>query len=149
MRKQRRRRAGPPGAAAVRTRWARAAMSGWRPEAVRIARVGRSSLGGARADWRGSAAKLAGATFNALTKTSMARLRKRERWLDHARAMIEGKSLAKTAALCGVHPATAFRWRHRFLGAPAADKPQRLSGVVEADETFILESFKGRRSDLL
>ncbi len=78
----------------------------------------------------------------------MARLRKRERWLDHARAMIEGKSLAKTAALCGVHPATAFRWRHRFLGAPAADKPQRLSGVVEADETFILESFKGRRSDL-
>ena len=62
--------------------------------------------------------------------------------------MIEGKSLAKTAALCGVHPATAFRWRHRLLGAPAADKPQRLSGIVEADETFILELFKGRRSDL-
>jgi transposase-like protein len=92
--------------------------------------------------------KACGRTFNALTKTPMARLRKRERWLDHARAMIEGKSLAKTAELCGVHPATAFRWRHRFLGAPAADKPQRLSGVVEADETFILESFKGRRSDL-
>ena len=62
--------------------------------------------------------------------------------------MIEGKSLAKTAELCGVHPTTAFRWRHRFLGAPAADKPRKLSGIVEADETFILESFKGRWSDL-
>jgi transposase-like protein len=87
-------------------------------------------------------------TFNALTKTPMAHLRKKEKWLDHARAMIEGKSLAKTAALCGVHPTTAFRWRHRFLRAPAVNKPRRLSGIVEADETFILESFKGRRSDL-
>ena len=63
-------------------------------------------------------------------------------------AMIEGKSLAKTAELCGVHPTTAFRWRHRFLRAPADDKPRTLSGIVEADETFILESFKGRWSDL-
>ena len=92
--------------------------------------------------------KSCGRTFNALTKTAMAHLHKRERWLDHARAMIEGKSLAKTAELCGVHPTTAFRWRHRFLGAPAADKPKKLSGIVEADETFILESFKGRWSDL-
>jgi hypothetical protein len=41
---------------------------------------------------------------------------------DHALAMIEGKSLAKTAELCGVHPTTAFRWRHRFLGR--ARRPQ-------------------------
>jgi transposase-like protein len=92
--------------------------------------------------------KSCGRTFNALTRTPMAHLRKKERWLDHARAMIEGKSLAKTAALCGVHPTTAFRWRHRFLRAPASDKPRSLRGIVEADETFILESFKGRWSDL-
>jgi transposase-like protein len=87
-------------------------------------------------------------TFNALTKTPMAHLRKKEKWLAHARAMIEGRSLAKTAELCGVHPTTAFRWRHRFLRAPADDKPRTLNGIVEADETFILESFKGRRSNL-
>src|ERR1700735_1915301 len=92
--------------------------------------------------------KSCGRTFNALTKTPMAHLRKKEKWLDHARAMIEGKSLAKTAQLCGVHPTTAFRWRHRFLRAPASDKPRGLRGIVEADETFILESFKGRWSDL-
>jgi transposase-like protein len=92
--------------------------------------------------------KSCGRTFNALTKTPMAHLRKKERWLAHAQAMIEGMSLAKTAKLCGVHPTTAFRWRHRFLRAPADDKPRTLSGIVEADETFILESFKGRWSDL-
>jgi transposase-like protein len=87
-------------------------------------------------------------TFNALTGTPMARLRKKDRWLGHAQAMIEGRSLLKTAELCGVHPSTAFRWRHRFLGSPAADKPRILTGIVEADETFVLESFKGRRSEL-
>jgi transposase-like protein len=87
-------------------------------------------------------------TFNALTRTPMAHLRKKEKWQDHARAMIEGKSLAKTAELCGVHPTTAFRWRHRFLRAPSVNKPRTLRGIVEADETFILESFKGQRSDL-
>ena len=71
--------------------------------------------------------KSCGRTFNALTKTPMAHLRKKEKWLDHARAMIEGKSLAKTAQLCGVHPTTAFRWRHRFLRAPAVNKPRSLT----------------------
>jgi len=62
--------------------------------------------------------------------------------------MIEGVSLAKAAERCGVHPTTAYRWRHRFLSAPALDKPRTLQGIVEADEIFVLESFKGRRSGL-
>jgi transposase-like protein len=92
--------------------------------------------------------KSCGRTFNALTHTPMAHLREKEQWRAHAQAMIDGKSLAKTAQLCGIHPTTAFRWRHRFLRLPAGDKPRALSGIVEADETFILESFKGRWSDL-
>ena len=95
-----------------------------------------------------SRCKSCGRTFNALTKTPMAGLRKKEQWLDHAQAMIEGTSVAKAAERCHVHPTTAFRWRHRFLGSPALDKPKTLRGIVEADETFILESFKGRRSGL-
>jgi transposase-like protein len=92
--------------------------------------------------------KACGRTFNAATGTGMARLRKKDRWLDQAQAMIEGVSLATAAERCGVHPTTAYRWRHRFLCAPSLDKPQTLHGIVEADETFILESFKGRRSGL-
>jgi len=53
-------------------------------------------------------------TFNTLTKTPMAHLRKKDKWADHAQAMIEGRSLAATAELCGVHPTTAFRWRRRL-----------------------------------
>ena len=74
-------------------------------------------------------------------------LRKKEKWLDHARAMIEGQSWPRPRN-CAAFIRPAFRWRHRFLRAPAVNKPRSLSGIVEADETFILESFKGRWSDL-
>lgn len=87
-------------------------------------------------------------TFNPFTGTPIAGLHNKERWLDQARALIEGESLAKAAERCQIHPSTAFRWRHRFLAALNFDKPKRLSGIVEADETFILESFKGRKGGL-
>ena len=75
-------------------------------------------------------------------------LHHRDRWHDQARALINGETVAKAAGRCKVAYTTAFRWRHRFLSALNLDKPQQLSGIVEADETFILESFKGKRSGL-
>ena len=87
-------------------------------------------------------------TFNPFTGTPVAGLHNKDRWPDQARALIEGESLAKAAERCQVHPSTAFRWRHRFLAALNRDKPGSLTGVVEADGTFILESFKGRRGGL-
>jgi transposase-like protein len=88
-------------------------------------------------------------TFNALTKTPLARLRMREKWTTQADALIDGVSVAKAASRCGVHYTTAFRWRHRFLAALSSDKPKTLSGIVESDETFVLESYKGQRSGML
>jgi transposase-like protein len=87
-------------------------------------------------------------TFNALTKTPLARLRMREKWTTQADALIDGVSVAKAASRCGVHYTTAFRWRHRFLAALSGDKPKTLSGIVESDETFVLESYKGKRSGM-
>jgi transposase-like protein len=87
-------------------------------------------------------------TFNGLTKTPLAKLRMKDRWATQTSAMIDGASIAKAAQRCGVHYTTAFRWRHRFLAALAGDKPKALSGIVEGDETFILQSFKGRRSNM-
>ena len=58
--------------------------------------------------------------------------------------MAEGLTVAAAAERCGVHPTTSFRWRHRFLRAETADR-ERLSGIVEADETFFRLSFKGSR----
>ena len=87
-------------------------------------------------------------TFNALTNTPLANLRLKEKWAEQTRAMIDGVSTAKAAERCGVHYTTAFRWRHRFLTSLSGDKPRSMAGVVEGDETFILESFKGKRSGM-
>ena len=85
-----------------------------------------------------------GKTFNALTGTSLARLRKKACWLAYGEALAKGMTLAQAAAHCGVHMTTSFRWRHRFLQAPAATQ-EALTGVVEADETFFRRSYKGSR----
>jgi transposase-like protein len=88
--------------------------------------------------------KTCGKTFNALTGTSLARLRKKACWLACGEALAAGMTLARAAAHCGVHLTTSFRWRHRFLHAPAAAQ-EALTGVVEADETFLRRSYKGSR----
>lgn len=84
-------------------------------------------------------------TFNALTGTSLARLRHKARWLTFGAALQEASSVRKSAESCGIAVSTAFRWRHRFLAAPTANKPTEMSGIVEADETFFRRSYKGSR----
>ncbi len=75
-------------------------------------------------------------SFNALTGTPLARLRKKECWLDFGQSLSEGETVAASAERCGVAVSTAFRWRHRFLRA--AKNPTRLlSGIIEVDETYI------------
>lgn len=90
-----------------------------------------------------------GATFNTLTGTPLARLRHRAKWLQQAEAMDAGLSVRKAAARMGVHRTTAFRWRHRFLAVPRDTKATCLTGVVEADEAYVLRSYKGQRRRLL
>ncbi len=86
-------------------------------------------------------------TFNALTGTPLARLQKKAQWLSLADALAQGLSVRKTAARCGVHPTTAFRWRHRFLKATIGRaKAVKLGGTTEMDVTEVRESHKGSRS---
>ncbi len=87
--------------------------------------------------------KPCGRTFNMLTGTPLAQLHKRELWLGHAQALVEGISLRKVTARLDVDLTTAFRWRHRFLKAPKEVRPAHLEGTVEADETYFLFSEKG------
>lgn len=72
-------------------------------------------------------------------------MRKREQWTRYADALIEGVSLRKAAQRCQIDKNTAFRWRHRFLHDAAGHRAEHEAGIVEADETFFLESFKGQR----
>ncbi|PPD26287.1 MAG: IS1595 family transposase, partial [Hyphomicrobium sp.] len=84
-------------------------------------------------------------SFNALTKTPLAFLKKRDKLAAYGQAMVDGLSLRKAAKRVGIDLTTAFDWRHRLLKMPAKTKPAKLQGVVEADETYFLESKKGRR----
>ena len=84
-------------------------------------------------------------TCNALTGSGLARLRKADHWVDYSEALIEGLTVRRAAKACGVSKSTAFRWRHRFLTLAAGHVAKHESGIIEADETFFLESFKGQR----
>jgi transposase-like protein len=88
--------------------------------------------------------KVCGRTFNALTGTPLARLRKKELWAAFAAGLSDGDTVKGAAERCGVADTTSFRWRHRFLAAVEADTI-KLKGIVEADETYVLTSRKGAR----
>ena len=88
--------------------------------------------------------KACGKTFGALTGTPLSGLHRKERWLSFGKALAQGETVRASARRCGIAPSTAFRWRHRFLEA-VRQAPDRLGGIVEADETFVLESRKGDR----
>jgi transposase-like protein len=86
-----------------------------------------------------------GRSFNALTGTPLARLRKKEHWLAYLQCVLESRTVREAARVVGVHRTTSFRWRHRFVPGAMRDRPATLSAIVEADETYRLESQKGSR----
>jgi transposase-like protein len=87
-----------------------------------------------------------GRTFNDLSGTPLARLRHKAKWLAYSQVLLDSLPVRKAADRVGVHRNTAFRWRHRFLRWVKLDRPASLNGIVEADETFLLESQKGSRT---
>lgn len=89
--------------------------------------------------------KCCGKTFTALTGTPLSGLHKRDRWVEYARALVDGVSLRKAAKRCRIDLGTSFRWRHRFLTQPKDVKAKSVKGIVEADETFFRRSAKGSR----
>jgi transposase-like protein len=86
-----------------------------------------------------------GRTFNSLTGTPLARLRHKSKWLAFSQCMLASRTVRKAASIVEVDKNTSHRWRHRFLTATRTDRPTCLSGIAEADETFLLESQKGAR----
>jgi transposase-like protein len=83
-------------------------------------------------------------SFNILTKSPLARLRKKEIWLTFAQAMIDGLSVRRAADICDVHYNTTFLWRHRFAEMLGRAQCTELSGIAECDVTLFYRSEKGR-----
>ena len=86
-----------------------------------------------------------GRTFNALSGTPLSGLHHKERWLSFGASLAKGETVKASAARCDVAVSTAFRWRHLMFLAAARSDSEVLKGIVEADETYVLESRKGAR----
>ena len=64
-----------------------------------------------------------GRTYNALTGTPLARLRKKEHWLTFLQCVLDSRTVRQAATITGVHLTTSFRWRHRFVPG-TRDRPR-------------------------
>ena len=65
-------------------------------------------------------------------------------WMRYMECMAEGLSLTESAERCGISYGTSFIWRHKILDSVGESlKGTDLTGIVEADETYIAESYKG------
>ena len=84
-------------------------------------------------------------TFNAATGTPLSGLHRKDKWLSFGACLADGLTVRASAERCGLAVNTALRWRHRFLAAKDL-KARKLTGIVEADETYVLESRKGARN---
>lgn len=71
------------------------------------------------------------------------------KWNDFISDTLQGSSLRECAERIGVNPTTAFNMRHRFLEFAGKGKAGRLSGEIEADETYFLALHKGIGSSRL
>ena len=84
-------------------------------------------------------------TFNALTHTPLARMRKKALWLQYMDYMLNSLVLRDIAERLEVDKKTALLWRHHFSTWLYKDTPRILEGIVEADETYFRISKKGNR----
>ncbi|MES2760165.1 MAG: IS1595 family transposase [Pseudomonadota bacterium] len=87
-----------------------------------------------------------GRSFNDLSGTALARLRHKAKWLAYLDCVLQSATVRRAATQVGVHKNTSFRWRHRFLHDTKHDRSVPLTGITEADETYLLESQKGSRT---
>lgn len=87
-----------------------------------------------------------GKTFNDMTNTPLSGSRYPHKWLKYFEMMVEGYTLPKISETLEIHISTAFYWRHKILNAVRSLGNQTLKGIVESDETFFLESDKGKKS---
>jgi len=69
-------------------------------------------------------------------------------WKQVIRDTVNGVPINKTASELDLHHETVFNMRHKILFAIEQQEikiPTKLTGVCEADETYILESYKGKK----
>ena len=88
-------------------------------------------------------------TFSDLTHSPNYNSKKSiDKWIQYAKCMIAGYSIARCAREVGISIPTAFYWRHKIMDAiKEYIAVGHVDGVVEIDDTFIRASYKGRHTE--
>ncbi len=69
-----------------------------------------------------------------------------ESWVQYIKCMCYKLSIRDCAKYVKINIKTSFLWRHKVLNAIKSKLPENLEGIIEIDEVFVNESFKGNHS---
>ena len=84
-------------------------------------------------------------TFTEYTGTWISGIHNKQAIPGFLKTMDSELSLLKTSKELNLDVGTVFRWRHKFLSAVEIDENSDFKGITESDETFFLESQKGKK----
>lgn len=83
--------------------------------------------------------------FTEYTGTWMAGLHRKDKIDHYLKLMTEEKSLDKIKEKLKINKKTAFDWRHKILSSLSNIDKRDFIGITESDETFFLQSEKGKQ----
>jgi transposase-like protein len=90
--------------------------------------------------------KACGRNFSATNNTSLYRIHKKDKWEAYLQCMEDGLSIRKAAKRVGISIQTSFDWRHKVLERLGQLHADKLQGIAEADEMFLIHSEKGSKN---
>lgn len=83
-------------------------------------------------------------SFTEYSGTWMAGIHAKAKLDDYLSLMVQEKSLDKIKGVLSINKKTAFDWRHKILASLSDTDKDDFTGITESDETFFLNSEKGR-----
>ena len=92
--------------------------------------------------------KICDRTFNEFTGTVWHYIHHKDKFRSYFQCLAEQKTLLECTLSLDICMQTAFCWRHKILFAFEKADLKPLRKLIQADETFILESCKGNPKDV-
>lgn len=84
-------------------------------------------------------------TFNDLSFSPMSGTHYQDKWPEYVELMCESRSIPYIAQELNISVPTAFYWRHKILNSMKKIDLNQVYGIIESDEKFFKESFKGQK----
>jgi transposase-like protein len=84
--------------------------------------------------------------FSSTSGTAIYHIHNKDKWQAYLQCMKKGLTLRESASEVSICLQTAFNWRHKILSSLSKVESDHFTGIVEADELYLLFSEKGKRN---